>query len=71
MCKLTDTNFFTSCIGNPLASGLAMKYKDSCGEMQLVKMVVAGQNKRQGQCWVASMQKVLHVFLYVICSLNL
>ncbi|XP_045180167.2 zinc finger FYVE domain-containing protein 21-like isoform X2 [Mercenaria mercenaria] len=43
--------------GNPLASGLAMKYKDSCGEMQLVKMVVAGQNKRQGQCWVASMQK--------------
>lgn len=43
--------------GNPLASGMAMKYKDSCGEMQLVKMIVTGENKRQGQCWVASMQK--------------
>ncbi|XP_052767730.1 zinc finger FYVE domain-containing protein 21-like [Mya arenaria] len=44
--------------GNQVASGLAMKYRDSCGEQQLVKLVVPdGQARKQGQSWVASMQK--------------
>lgn len=43
--------------GNPTPAGLAMKYKDSCGEMQLLKMAVANQNKKEAQFWITSMLK--------------
>ena len=35
-----------------------MKYKDSCGEMQLLKMAVASQIKKEAQLWITSMLKV-------------
>jgi len=45
--------------GNPLANGLAMKYKDSCGEVQMMTLLVLqGQHRRKAQLWIASMQKV-------------
>ncbi|KAL4238096.1 Zinc finger FYVE domain-containing protein 21 [Mactra antiquata] len=48
----------TDSYGNPVASGVAMKYVDSCGEKMIIKMIVTnGQTKRQGQVWLASMQK--------------
>ena len=49
--------------GNPTPAGLAMKYKDSCGEMQLLKMAVANQNKKEAQFWITSMLKVSNKLL--------
>ena len=36
-----------------------MKYKNSCGEMQLIKMAVSSQNKKEAQFWITSMLKVM------------
>lgn len=48
--------------GNSISSGLAMKYKNGCGEIQVVKMVVTkGNSRQQGQAWVVSMQKAFHM----------
>lgn len=48
----TDTD------GNSIASGLALRYKDSHGERQVLKMLVKpGAMLKQAQKWVASMQK--------------
>ena len=45
--------------GNTVAGGLAIRYKDSTGSMNVVQMVVeSGTNKRTGQLWIAAMQKV-------------
>lgn len=44
--------------GNTLATGLALKYKNSNDIMTMVKMVVTtGANKKQAQIWIAAMQK--------------
>ena len=45
-------------VGNPTPAGIVMKYKDSCGEMQLLKMAVSSQNKKDAQIWITSMLKV-------------
>ena len=55
-CKIESEVFIT---GNPTPAGLAMKYKDSCGEMQLIKMAVSSQMRKEGQFWITSMLKVL------------
>jgi len=52
-----------------------MKYRDSCGEQQILKLLVPdGAARKTGQAWIASMQKVcvcwttLNAFV-VVCSL--
>ena len=51
-----------------MASGVSVKYKDSCGEMQNLRLtVVDDTNKKQGTMWIAAMQRVQ----YSTLNLNL
>ena len=56
-----SSNFWISsfCSGNTIAGGIAIKYTDSTGGVNVVRMMVdAGGNRKPGQIWIASMQKV-------------
>ncbi|KAK3604394.1 hypothetical protein CHS0354_015526 [Potamilus streckersoni] len=45
-------------LGNSAATGLAMKYRDKSGEIQVLKMsIVAGPEKKQAQNWISAFQK--------------
>lgn len=42
-----------------MAGGIAIKYKDTTGGVNVIKMMVdSGGNRKPGQIWIASMQKV-------------
>ncbi|XP_034326852.2 zinc finger FYVE domain-containing protein 21 isoform X2 [Magallana gigas] len=44
--------------GNTIAGGIAIKYKDTTGGINVIKMMVdSGGNRKPGQIWIASMQK--------------
>ena len=56
-----SSNFLISSfwLGNTIAGGIAIKYTDSTGGVNVVRMMVdAGGNRKPGQIWIASMQKV-------------
>ncbi|XP_069117553.1 zinc finger FYVE domain-containing protein 21-like isoform X1 [Argopecten irradians] len=45
--------------GNMVASGIAMKYQNHSSDKNMVKLVInpTSTNKREGQMWIAAMQK--------------
>ena len=44
--------------GNTLATGLALKYKNSNDVASVLKMLVTtGANKKQAQVWIVALQK--------------
>ena len=50
------TIFFS---GNVIPSGISLRYKDSCGEMQSMEMQAPESSLRhQTLLWIAAMQKV-------------
>jgi hypothetical protein len=57
-----DAHFYVSHIsflGNTLATGLALKYKNSNDVASVLKMLVTtGANKKQAQVWIVALQKV-------------
>ncbi|KAL3874093.1 hypothetical protein ACJMK2_037155 [Sinanodonta woodiana] len=49
-------------LGNNVASGLAMKYRDKLGDIQVLKMsVAAGPEKKQAQNWILALQKAFRM----------
>ena len=51
-------------IGNAVATGITIKFKDTEGQMQSVQLdAVENTNKRQSMSWVAALQKVMHPYL--------
>jgi len=57
--------------GNSLASGIAMKYKNHIDESIMIKMLLpsSANSRREGQMWIASMQKVTLIY-YILDLCN-
>ncbi|KAL5008114.1 hypothetical protein ScPMuIL_013695 [Solemya velum] len=48
----------TDADGNPLPSGIALKYRNKDEDLKIIKMsIINGPNRRQAMLWVAAMQK--------------